>query len=196
MKGYGFFYILILLFSKIITFIFFNKCRLIRLPIYIKGKKYISLGQGMTIGVGARIEAYPSANNTCIFFGKNIQINDYVHIGSTCQIIIGNNVLIASRVYISDHNHGEYKNSDPLSGPNVIPQDRPIYGQKIMIEDNVWIGEAVCILAGVTIGSGAIIGAGSVVTKSIPKNSIAVGNPAKVIKIYNFDTSSWKPVDE
>lgn len=55
----------------------------------------------------------------------------------------------------------------------------------ITVEDNVWIGGGCIILAGVTIGSGSVIGAGSVVTKSIPANCIAVGNPCKVIKWLN-----------
>ena len=52
----------------------------------------------------------------------------------------------------------------------------------------------VCILPGVTIGEGSIIGALSVVTKDIPPFSIAVGSPAKVIKIYNFETEKWENV--
>jgi acetyltransferase-like isoleucine patch superfamily enzyme len=52
----------------------------------------------------------------------------------------------------------------------------------VIIEDNVWIGGGSIILPGVTIGSGAVIGAGSIVIKSVPPFSVAVGNPARVIK--------------
>ena len=69
------------------------------------------------------------------------------------------------------------------------------YAKPVHIGDKVWVGESVCILPGVTIGECSIIGAGSVVTKSIPPYSIAVGTPAKVIKRYNFDTRSWIKVD-
>ncbi|MBL4677498.1 MAG: hypothetical protein JKY70_15040 [Mucilaginibacter sp.] len=62
----------------------------------------------------------------------------------------------------------------------------------VIIEDNVWIGETVSVLPGVTIGKGSIIGASAVVTKNIPPYSIAVGNPAKVIKTYNFESNSWE----
>ena len=56
------------------------------------------------------------------------------------------------------------------------------YGKPIIIEDNCWIASNVIIVGGVTIGEGSVIGAGSVVTRSIPKNSLAVGNPCKVIR--------------
>ncbi len=59
------------------------------------------------------------------------------------------------------------------------------YSKPITVEDNVWFGGSVTVLAGVTIGSGAVIGAGSVVAKDVPKNCVAVGNPAKVIKEIN-----------
>jgi lipopolysaccharide O-acetyltransferase len=61
-----------------------------------------------------------------------------------------------------------------------------------VIGDNVWIGESVMILPGVKIGRGSVIGAGSVVTKSIPEFSIAVGNPAKVVKTFSADTNTWQ----
>ena len=60
-----------------------------------------------------------------------------------------------------------------------------------MLNSNVWIGEFVSILPGVTIGMGSIIGTMSVVTKSIPPYSIAVGSPAKVIKVYDFENKKW-----
>lgn len=74
------------------------------------------------------------------------------------------------------------------------------YGSQELIKMNVeigeycWIGEKVMILPGVTIGDWCIIGAGSVVNKSIPSYSIAAGNPAKVIKRYNFETHIWEKV--
>jgi len=62
---------------------------------------------------------------------------------------------------------------------------------RVVIGDNVWIGEFVSILAGAIIGEGCIIGSNSVVTKEIPPYSIAVGCPAKVIKRYDFEEKKW-----
>lgn len=72
-------------------------------------------------------------------------------------------------------NHRYRLASDPRAG-----KPKPV-----IIEENVWIGEGVKVLKGVTIGKNSVIGAGSVVTKSIPDNVIAAGNPCKVIKQIN-----------
>ena len=123
-----------------------------------------------------------------------MQINDYVHIDAIERVIIGNDVLIASKVFISDHNHGRYNQADYMSTPDVPPVDRPLFSSPVIIEDKVWIGENVCIMPGVTIGKGAIIGAGAVVTHNIPAESIATGVPAKVIKLYNRELKEWLKV--
>jgi lipopolysaccharide O-acetyltransferase len=181
-----------LLFSFIYTKIFFPKARLIRLPFDIRNKRFITIGKDFTTGFGCRIEAYPQSKafSHVLFFGKNIEINDYVHIAAGEKIIIGDNVLIASKVFITDINHGNYKGQDcdtPLSAPNC----RKLSTAPVTIKDNVWIGEGVCVMAGVTIGKGCIIGALSVVTKSIPDYCIAVGSPAKVVKEFDFKRHEW-----
>ena len=79
-----------------------------------------------------------------------------------------------------DHDHGKIEVTD-LGLP---PNKRKLYSKgPVIIGDNVWIGEGVCILSNITIGQNSIIAAGSVVTKSIPSNSVAAGNPARVLKI-------------
>lgn len=181
-----------LLISWIYTRIFFRKARIIRLPFDIRNKRFIDLGKGLTTGFGCRLEAFPikQTNQKCLVLGNNVEINDYVHIAVGEKIEIGDNVLIASKVFISDINHGTYTGilcDSPLTSPN----DRTLSSKPIIIGNNVWIGEGVCILSGVTIGSGCVIGAGAIVTKSIPSNSIAVGSPAKVVKTYSFDQKAW-----
>ncbi|WP_219724535.1 DapH/DapD/GlmU-related protein [Halomonas urumqiensis] len=66
-------------------------------------------------------------------------------------------------------------------------KERMLAGEPITIEDNVWLGGGVIVLAGVTIGENSVIGAGAVVTKDIPANVVAVGNPARVIKALDDD---------
>jgi acetyltransferase-like isoleucine patch superfamily enzyme len=180
-----------ILLSLIYTRLFFRPARLIRLPADIRNSKYIAMGKNLTTGVGCRIEAYPINNVRVLHMGENIQMNDYVHITAMEGVSIGNNVLIASKVYISDCSHGKYSDGE-FTHPDIPPCDRPLYSKKVIIEDNVWIGEFVSILPGVTIGKGSIIGTMSVVNKSIPPYCIAAGSPAKIIKKFNFVTQEWE----
>ncbi|MOA24896.1 Galactoside O-acetyltransferase [compost metagenome] len=175
------------------TRIFYPKAKLIRFPIDIRGRKYIVIEKGLTTGVGCRLEAY-SKNEKVLYLGENVQINDYVHITAMKSVVVGNNVLIASKVYISDCSHGSYSGDEMDSCPESIPRTRPYKTSKVVIEDNVWIGEMVSILPGVTIGRGTIIGANSVVTKDLPPNVIAVGSPAIPIKKYNFINDKWEKI--
>lgn len=192
-KRYGLMGSLRGLISLIYTRLFFKNSRLIRFPIDVRNKKSISWGVGLTTGVGNRIECYPkNKKQKTMFFGNNIQINDYVHITASEMVIIEDNVLIASKVYISDCSHGSYGRNNIHDSPKSIPKDREIHSSPVTIEKNVWLGEHVSVLMGVTIGEGSIIGANSVVSKDIPPYTIAVGIPAKVIKKFNFEIQKWE----
>ena len=182
-----------LFFNLIRTRCFFHKARLIRFPFEIRGKSHICFGSNLTLGVGCRFEAnHFNRRNKTLVLGNNIQMNDYVHITANQSVKIGNNVLIASKVYISDTVHGSYLGDGNDSNPNEPPVNRKLFFKQITIEDNVWIGEFVSILPGVQIGKGSIIGANSTVTKDIPEYSIAVGSPAKIIKRFNLNTNKWE----
>jgi len=192
---YGFLGIIRLCYYKFFTYLTIPNAKLIRFPIEIRGKKYIEFGNKLSTGRGCRIEAYPYIKEDKIIrFGKNIELNDYVHITGIEDVNIGNDVLIASKVYISDSIHGHYSGSADDSSPESIVRTRRLSSKRVCIEDNVWIGESVSILAGVKIGKSAIIGANSVVTKDIPDYTIAAGNPAKPIKQFNFLTKQWERI--
>lgn len=179
---------------KLRTPCIFKQARLIRFPIDIRGKAFMQVGKGFTTGVGCRLEAYPEHEKTTLFIGENFQMNDYVHITAMEKVSIGNNVLIASKVYISDCTHGSYAGDESDSHPDEAPKVRKLSAKPIVIEDNVWLGEFVSVLSGVTIGRGTIVGANSVVTKSLPPYVIAVGTPAKPIKQFNFETQRWERI--
>lgn len=179
-----------LLFDFVRTKLFYRRARLIRSPFYIRGQKKIDLGLRLTTGVGVRIDAFNVGAERVVWIGDDVQLNDYVHIAAIENVTIKNNVLIASRVFISDHNHGDF-NRDVDATVMLPPAQRPLSSKRVLIEESVWIGENVCILPGVTIGRNAIIGAGAVVTKDVPAWSLAVGNPAVVIKKYDRSTRRW-----
>ncbi|MEV3836513.1 acyltransferase [Aeromonas allosaccharophila] len=120
--------------------------------------------------------------------GQGTVIGRFAHIVSTVNVVIGEKVLIADRVYISDNLHS----FDDIE-KSVI--DQPVVSAgKVNIGDNVWIGEGVSIV-GASIGRNSVVGANSVVIHDIPKYSVAVGSPAKVIKQYNFETKRWEKID-
>lgn len=114
-----------------------------------------------------------------IKIGNNVSINYDCHIGCINNIEIGNNVLIASRVFITDHFHGGTEKTDLMLPPS---ERKAVSKGPVIIEDNVWIGEGAVILPNVRIGKNSIIGANAVVTKSFPPNSIIGGIPAKLIR--------------
>lgn len=108
-----------------------------------------------------------------ISIGKNFYANHNLVILDPAKVEIGDNVFIGP-------NCGFYTAEHPL---NVIDRNSGLeYAKPIKVCDNVWIGGNVTILAGVTIGENSVIGAGSVVTKPIPANVVAFGNPCKVAK--------------
>lgn len=122
------------------------------------------------------------------------------------SINIGSFSSVASNVVIQEYYHRQDKISTYFINKNVfngnIEEDIYTKGE-INIEEDVWIGSNSVILSGVTIGRGSIIGAGSVVTKNIPRYSIAVGNPAKVLKkrfsdeiIEKLEKSKWWELSE
>lgn len=152
-------------------------------PFVLKGGKYITIGKEFSTRAGFRIEAYDDyygcKYTPKIIIGDSVFFNFNCHLGAINYIKIGNNVLIGSNVLITDHTHGAINQNDI----DTTPYLRPLYSKgAVIIEDNVWIGEGVSILANVVIGKNAIIGANAVVTKNIPKNCVAGGIPAKVIK--------------
>jgi acetyltransferase-like isoleucine patch superfamily enzyme len=96
---------------------------------------------------------------------------------------LGKDVAVAANSYLIGSAGYEFT---PDTGPMI---ENPKVGQGIRIEDNVWLGAGVYVTDGNSIGSGSIIGAGSIVTKDIPRESIAVGVPAEVVKTKEKSTS-------
>ena len=93
-------------------------------------------------------------------------------------------------IFLSKNFHIHHNYTDPQK--TIISQG--VRTSKIIIEDDVLIGANSVILAGITIGQHSIIGAGTIVTQSVPPNSVVAGNPGKVIKQYNPQTKEWENI--
>ncbi|MCF2488792.1 DapH/DapD/GlmU-related protein [Dyadobacter sp. CY347] len=137
-----------------------------------------------SIGDNSMIEDFTTVNNGVgeVRIGNNSLIGlGNVIIG---PITVGNNVILAQNIVASGLNHNYSDIGQPIhqQGVSVAP---------IVIEDDCWIGANTVITAGVTIGKHCVIAAGAVVTKNIPPYSVAVGNPARVIKQYDASRNEW-----
>lgn len=123
-------------------------------------------------------------------YGYNIEIGENFFMNMNCVILDEAKVKFGDNVFIAP-NCGFYTAGHPLDAEQ---RNKGLeYAYPITIGNNVWIGGHVCVLPGVTIGDNAVIGAGSIVTKDIPANSLAVGNPCKVIRsISESDKHKYK----
>lgn len=149
-------------------------------PMLLKGKGKISFGTNVQVGVVASPMfyshyAYLEARNaeSSISIGNNVTLNNAFSAEAFSSITIQDNVLFGIHCSIIDNDghdlDADNRNSEPKSAP-------------VVIEKNVFIGDNVVILKGVTIGENSVIGNRSVITGDIPKNVVAAGNPAKVIR--------------
>lgn len=159
-------------------------------PLKLNGKKNITVGKAVIIQYKTWLAAVSIDNENCeLTIGSGTCIGNFNHIYATKKIIIGEKVLTADKVYISDNLHSYVRIDLPII-------EQPIKQNKeVIIGDGSWIGENVCIL-GSNIGKNCVIGANSVVTKNIPDYCIAVGNPAKIIKRFCEETQQWKKTFE
>ena len=152
------------------------------------GEKWIWIGEDVLIAADVTLSAGMGP-------GQEMVTNPVVRIGDRCligrgtsiighlAIEIGDDVYTGMNVYITDQNHG-YENLDLPIGKQ-LPNEQPV-----AIGKGSWIGSAAIILPGSKIGDHAVIGANSVVTGEIPSYSVAVGSPARVVRLY--DGKSWE----
>lgn len=140
---------------------------------HVEPRRSLTLGQDVGLS--------PSVSMTD---AQRILIGDRSRVGDRCSlwagpgwapITIGRDTLLAPDVFVTAANY--------TFAPGVPPMNQPMQEAPVTIGDGVWIGTGVTIVAGVTIGDGAVIGAGAVVTRSVPANGVAVGSPARVVRM-------------
>lgn len=171
-------------------------CRYCAKSLVLKEFEYIHPSGNLFIGTNSRLlcwSKYDSITPSQLLFpnlriGKNFHATRNFTVQCAGNITIGDDVLVASDVFIINYNHG----LSPLSQSYL---NNKLEVSDVVIGNGVWLGNNVIVLLGVHIGDKSIIGAGSVVTKDIPPYSIAIGNPAKVVKKYNFETQQWVKIN-
>lgn len=159
-------------------------------PLSIDCPQNIYIGK-VYIGYKTWLAAVPLTNeNECKLIIKDgCSIGHFNHIYATGKIVLGNNVLTADKVYISDNLHGYEDTTTPI-------KNQPIkQNGHVTIGEGSWLGEHVCVI-GASVGKHSVIGANSVVTHDIPDYCVAVGSPARIIKRYDFKTNKWQKTDK
>lgn len=150
------------------------------------GWKNVSIGCNSVIGEGSWLNV-----NDRIAGLDQIQIGDNCYIGrrnlfsSGRQLIIGHYVMTSNECKFLGNNHVFQNPMQPYVSTGTTS------GGIMKIGVNTWIGAGAIVLGNVTIGHGSVIGAGSVITKNIPPFSVAVGNPCRVVKRFNFRDNCW-----
>jgi acetyltransferase-like isoleucine patch superfamily enzyme len=138
---------------------------------------HVTQRRRVRLGLGVRLAPNVSFRN-----GERIEIGAHSHVGARCslwagdstgRIVLGEYALLAPEVFITA--------SDYQFEPGTPVMDQQRDERDVIIGRDVWLGAKVIVVAGVHIDDGCIVGAGSVVTRSLPPNSIAVGNPARVV---------------
>lgn len=164
---------------------------------------FINKGKGAIIRRSARLDLIPSKK---MILGKRSIIEDYAIINNGMgDIIIGDNSHVTSRVKlvgpVTLGNFVTIGSGAQITGltHNYLDPEVPIAKQGVtpsitVVEDDVWIGGNSCINQGITIGTHCIVASGSVVTKSVPSYSVVGGNPARILKQYDFEKKEWVSV--
>ena len=133
------------------------------------------------------IEDYSIINNGM----GDIFIGDYTHVTSRVKLVgpvtLGNYVTIGSGAQITGLTHNYLDVTRPIAKQGVTPN-------RTVVEDDVWIGGNSCINQGITIGTHSIIASGSVVTKNVPPYSVVGGNPARILRQYDFEKQEWTKI--
>ena len=158
-------------------------------PITLYGEPYIRIGRNVIIGPYCSLAAgvmpgHIPETNPVVTIGDDVLVGRGSGIVGHHTIVIGDGVFTGHHVYITDANHG-YEDIHLTIGRQFAPP-KPVY-----VGAGSWLGHGTIVLPGSTVGEHVAVGAGSVVTGELPSFSVAVGNPARVIRRYDLDREAW-----
>ncbi|NNU76047.1 acyltransferase [Clostridium estertheticum] len=151
--------------------------------IYIGDNTVISEGVGLVVSK----EYCNIKNEINLKIENHVFLNSRVRVESANYVEIRRYVIVGPDVYVSDMCH-EYKIPQiPIKLQGFINVNE----NKVIIKDGAWIGAGARVVGNLTVGYGAVVGANAVVTKDVPDHSVAVGVPARVVKIYDYSKNIW-----
>lgn len=178
--------------SKFVHFGRLGRNSVVKFPFKLWNPQYIALGKDVFIAENSYFAIsdfdHGKKYNPQVTIGNNVCIGSNLFIACIQNITIEDDVLLSDRVFISDHIHGYENVRLPIIQQPLIPKG------SVIIRKGAFIGINAVIMPGVTIGKNAVIGASSVVVNDVPDNSVATGNPAKVIKKFDRIKKKWEKV--
>jgi acetyltransferase-like isoleucine patch superfamily enzyme len=153
-------------------------------PIRLTGERRIAIGSFVYVGAGSWLHVEGDGDGVALTLGDGTSIAGNCVLSAAASIRLGNNVLIARGVYISDHSHA-YADTARAVLDQGITEVAPVE-----IGDGAWLGENVVVGPGVKVGRGAVVGANSVVLEDVPDFAVAVGAPARVVRLLTGGESA------
>ena len=158
-------------------------------PLLLSCPQFMHIGSGVLIRPGARLEAVETSSQKPpeLRIGKNVNIEQNVHIVCHSRIVIGNDVSITGHCAIVDVTHPYEDVSNPVKiGSRILSEQ-----SSVEIGDGTFLGFGAVIMPNVRIGTHCVIGALSVVTRDMPDYSVAAGNPARILRRYDAASKEW-----
>jgi len=160
-------------------------------PFRFAGISEVEVGERVNINRDCWITAIGESNadgSPKLIIGSGCGIGMGATIAAARRIVLGERVLMARNVYISDHGH-EYRDIETPIADQGITEPRPV-----CIGDGTWLGQNACVLPGLTIGRHCIVGANAVVTRNVPDFCVVAGAPATAIRRYDAAACAWVKV--
>lgn len=169
------------------SFASFGKGTVLEPPIRIGGEHRIAIGSDVFVGADSWLQTHPGSEGVVLSIGDGASIAGHCVLSAACSIRLEARVLLARGVYVADHAHG-------FADVGRAVLDQPITKlEPVVIGEGAWLGENVVVGPGVRIGRGAVVGANSVVLTSVPDYAVAVGAPARVVRVLSDEKESRQP---
>ena len=147
-------------------------------PIRLRGEGRIAIGSGVFVGAGSWLQTLVEGEGPALVIGDGTSIAGSCVLSAARSVHLGEKVLLARNVYVSDHIHAYTDTSQAVLEQGIERVEA------VVIEDGAWLGQNVVVCPGVRIGRGAVVGANSVVLEDVPDHSLAVGTPARVVREF------------
>ncbi len=151
----------------------------------IVGPAGIHIGAFVRIGAHAVIEALVPERGVTVRIGDGAYIGHLTRITAVGEVVVGEEAMLADRVYVSDTNHVYEDVTQPIKRQGLRD------GRRVEIGRGAWIGIGAVIVGNVRIGEGAVVGANSVVTRDVADFTVVAGNPAEVVRRHDGDGWRW-----